>query len=83
VIPLLAGGSVHDALKRIIASPSRRSRPPYTLSMPFAYLHHEFKALHRDTKPGNVPGDVPGQPTTVHRDPAHICLYICPSDFYH
>lgn len=55
VMPLLAGGSVADALKEDYRFSIAQA---ITIAMDaldaLAYLRREFKALHRDTKPGNV-----------------------------
>jgi serine/threonine protein kinase len=55
VMPLLAGGSVHDALKQDYRFSIAQA---ITIAVDaldaLAYLRREFKALHRDTKPGNV-----------------------------
>jgi eukaryotic-like serine/threonine-protein kinase len=55
VMPLFAGGSVHEAL----VSDYRFSlAQAMTIACDaldaLAYLHREWNALHRDTKPGNV-----------------------------
>ena len=55
VMPLLAGGSVHDALKEDYRFSIAQA---ITIAIDaldaLAYLRREFRALHRDTKPGNV-----------------------------
>jgi serine/threonine protein kinase len=55
VMPLLAGGSVADALKEDYRFSIAQA---ITIAMDaldaLAYLRREFNALHRDTKPGNV-----------------------------
>lgn len=54
-MPLLAGGSVADALKEDYRFSIAQA---ITIAMDaldaLAYLRREFNALHRDTKPGNV-----------------------------
>ena len=55
VMPYLAGGSVHDALLE-----GYRFSIHWSIGIAIdaldalAYVHREFRALHRDTKPGNV-----------------------------
>lgn len=55
VMPLLAGGSVHDALKEDYRFSIAQA---ITITVDaldaLAYLRRDFNALHRDTKPGNV-----------------------------
>jgi serine/threonine protein kinase len=55
VMPLLAGGSVHDALTQDYRFSIGQA---ITITVDaldaLGYLHREFGALHRDTKPGNV-----------------------------
>ncbi len=55
VMPLFGGGSVHDALKQDYRFSIGEA---ITIAVDaldaLAYLHREFMALHRDTKPGNV-----------------------------
>ncbi len=55
VMPLLAGGSVHDALKDDYRFSIRQAITIATDTLDaLGYLHREFKAIHRDTKPGNA-----------------------------
>ncbi len=55
VMPLLAGGSVHDALKQDYRFSTQQAITIATDALgALGYLHREFSALHRDTKPGNV-----------------------------
>jgi eukaryotic-like serine/threonine-protein kinase len=55
VMPLLAGGSVDDALKQDYRfSIGQAITVAVDALDALAYLRREFKALHRDTKPGNV-----------------------------
>jgi serine/threonine protein kinase len=55
VMPHLAGGSVHDALLEGYRFSIYRSIAIAIDALDaLAYVHREFSALHRDTKPGNV-----------------------------
>jgi serine/threonine-protein kinase len=55
VMPLLAGGSVHDALKDDYRFSIGQAITIATDALDaLGYLHREFNAIHRDTKPGNV-----------------------------
>jgi eukaryotic-like serine/threonine-protein kinase len=55
VMPYFAGGSVHDALLEGYRFSIYRSVGIATDALDgLAYVHREFRALHRDTKPGNV-----------------------------
>ncbi len=55
VMPLFAGGSVEDALREDYRFSINQA---ITITVDaldaLGYLHREFRALHRDTKPGNV-----------------------------
>jgi serine/threonine-protein kinase len=54
-MPLLGGGSVHDALKQDYRFSIGEAMSIAVDALDaLAYLHREFLALHRDTKPGNV-----------------------------
>jgi eukaryotic-like serine/threonine-protein kinase len=55
VMPHLAGGSVHEALVEGYRFSIRQSIViAIDVLGALAYVHREFDALHRDTKPGNV-----------------------------
>lgn len=55
VMPLLAGGSVHDALKEGYRFSIGQSITITTDALDaLGYVRREFNALHRDIKPGNV-----------------------------
>jgi eukaryotic-like serine/threonine-protein kinase len=55
VMPHLAGGSVHDALLEGYRFSIYQSIAIAIDALDaLAYVHREFRALHRDTKPGNV-----------------------------
>jgi eukaryotic-like serine/threonine-protein kinase len=55
VMPLLAGGSVHDALKDNYRFSIVQAITITTDVLDaLGYLHREFNAIHRDSKPGNV-----------------------------
>lgn len=55
VMPYLAGGSVHDALLEGYRFSTYQSIGIAIDALDaLAHVHREFRALHRDTKPGNV-----------------------------
>ena len=55
VMPHLAGGSVHDALLEGYRFSLHQAITIVIDALDaLAYVHRQFSALHRDTKPGNV-----------------------------